>query len=171
MSVPSFSLLIDQQLAEAEVICATRGARMTSLRQRVLGLVLETGRPASAYDLLDRLRVHHKGAAPPTVYRALDFLLEQGLIHKVERLSAYIGCVHAHGVEHHAAQFLICRQCGRVDELEDAAISAALDEAASRLGFRAHGSTIEIEGICAACASGCSLNQGPDTPGASLATR
>lgn len=140
-----------RQLAEAEAICTHRGTRLTSLRRRVLGLVLETGRPATAYDLLDRLRIEHKGAAPPTVYRALDFLLEQGLIHKVERLSAYIGCVHAHGVAHHSAQFLICRQCGRVIELEDAAIRTALGEAAARLGFRAQGSTIEIEGICAAC--------------------
>ena len=141
-----------RQLAEAEAICTHRGTRLTSLRRRVLGLVLETGRPATAYDLLDRLRIEHKGAAPPTVYRALDFLLEQGLIHKVERLSAYIGCVHAHEVaHHHSAQFLICRQCGRVIELEDAAIRTALGEAAARLGFRAQGSTIEIEGICAAC--------------------
>ena len=154
MSAPSLNPRIDQQLARAEAICAHRGARMTSLRQRVLGLVLETGKPASAYDLLDRLRTHHKGAAPPTIYRALDFLLEHGLIHKVERLSAYIGCVHAHEAEHHAAQFLICRQCGRVVELEDAAIRVALDEAASRQGFRAYGSTIEIEGLCAACCSG-----------------
>ena len=154
MSTPSFDPGIDQQLAKAEAICVQRGARMTSLRQRVLGLVLETGRPATAYDLLDRLRPHHKGAAPPTIYRALDFLLEQGLIHKVERLSAYIGCVHVHEAEHHAAQFLICRQCGRVAELEDAAIRTALEEAASRQGFRAYGSTIEIEGLCAACCSG-----------------
>lgn len=142
---------LDRQLEEAEAVCAQRGTRMTALRRQVLALVLETGRPTSAYDLLDRLRAHHKGAAPPTVYRALDFLLEQGLIHKMERLSAYIGCVHAHETPHPSAQFLICRQCGRVVELEDAAIGAALDAAASRLGFRAHGSTIEIEGICAAC--------------------
>jgi Fur family zinc uptake transcriptional regulator len=151
MSASSFTPQIDQQLATAAAVCAHRGARMTGLRQQVLRLVLETGKPASAYDLLDRLRVHHKGAAPPTIYRALDFLLEHGLIHKVERLSAYIGCVHAQEAEHHAAQFLICRQCGRVAELEDAAIHAALDAAASRQGFRAYGSTIEIEGVCAAC--------------------
>ena len=143
--------MIEQQLVEADAICAHRGTRLTSLRRRVLGLVLETGRPATAYDLLDRLRTEHKGAAPPTVYRALDFLLEQGLIHKVERLSAYIGCVHTHQAEHHSAQFLICQQCGRVIELEDAAIRVAVGEAAARLGFRARGSTIEIEGLCAAC--------------------
>lgn len=151
MSMPPANTHLDRQLDEAEAVCARRGTRMTVLRRQVLALVLETGRPASAYDVLDRLRAHHKGAAPPTVYRALDFLLEQGLIHKMERLSAYIGCMHVHGTPHRSAQFLICRQCGRVVELEDAAIGTALDEAASRLGFRAHGSTIEIEGICVAC--------------------
>ena len=147
-----FNAGIEQQLDTAEATCIHRGMRLTSLRRQVLGLILETGGPASAYDLLDQLRLHHKGAAPPTIYRALDFLLEQRLIHKVERLSAYIGCVHVHNTEQHAAQFLICRQCGRVAELEDAPIRAAIDAAASRVGFHAHGSTIEIEGICAACA-------------------
>lgn len=151
MSTALFSPTTDRKLQVAEAICAARGTRMTSLRRQVLGLVLETGKPSSAYDLLDRLRANHKGAAPPTIYRALDFLLEQGLVHKVERLSAYIGCVHTHDGEHHAAQFLICRQCGRVVELEDTAIAAAVGAAASRFGFRTGGSTIEIEGLCAAC--------------------
>ena len=128
----------------------------------MLALVLDTERPATAYDLLDRLRRHHKGAAPPTIYRALDFLLEQGLIHKVERLSAYVGCIqhwHGHGISsdgdtvHHAAQFLICRQCGAVLELEDAAIGSAIGDAARRVGFRPLASTIEIEGLCSRCAA------------------
>ncbi|WP_428390276.1 transcriptional repressor [Lichenicoccus sp.] len=151
MSTALFSPSTDRKLQAAESICAARGTRMTNLRRQVLGLVLETATPSSAYDLLDRLRVSHKGAAPPTIYRALDFLLEQGLVHKVERLSAYIGCVHSQDAEHHAAQFLICRQCGRVVELEDSAIAAACAAAARRLGFRTQGSTIEIEGLCAAC--------------------
>lgn len=161
MSEYSHDPRIDRALDEAEAICAHRGTRLTSLRRRVLGLVLETDGPASAYDLLDRLRAGHKGAAPPTIYRALDFLLEQGLVHKVERLSAYIGCVHAHSHEgeHGAAQFLICRQCGRVAELEDRGIRDALEQAAARIGFRAHGSTVEIEGICAACAAADALTK------------
>lgn len=161
MNAPIFHSRTDQQLDLAEAICARRGTRMTSLRRQVLGLVLEPGGPVSAYDLLDRLRMHHKGAAPPTVYRALDFLLGQGLIHKLERLSAYIGCVQGHGSGHHAAQFLICRQCGRVLELEDSAIRDSLGAAAARLGFRAQGSTVEIEGICAACAA---ADPGPSLP-------
>ena len=114
-------------------------------------------RPAGAYELLDRLRVQHKGAAPPTVYRALDFLLEQGLIHKVERLSAFVGCVHGLGREHeaegyhHAVQFLICGQCGQVTELSDKEIGDALVRAAQASGFAVLGSTVEIDGICTNC--------------------
>ncbi len=155
MSDPAFSSHTTLLLSQAAMLCDRRGSQLTDLRRKVLGLVLESDKPAGAYDLLDRLRVHHKGAAPPTVYRALDFLLDQGLIHKVERLSAFIGCVH-HGDDvphdhHHAAQFLICKQCSRVIELEDARIDAALVEAARRAGFRLTTSTVEAEGLCAAC--------------------
>jgi len=148
---------VGRQLDEAEAICAARGSRMTKLRRRVLELILQTGRPASAYDLLDRLRPEHKGAAPPTVYRALDFLLEQGLIHKLERLSAYVGCMHmhqhAHEAEHHGAQFLICIHCGRVAEIENAQIDRAIGDAVAALGFSPRTSTVEVEGFCGECAA------------------
>ncbi len=162
MDGSGYSAEIEQQLAVAARICDRREIRLTTLRRQVLALVLDTARPATAYDLLDRLREHHKGAAPPTIYRALDFLLEQGLIHKVERLSAYIGCIqHGHGHDHpadsdavlHAAQFLICRHCGTVLELEDAEIGTAIGDAARRVGFRPMASTIEIEGLCSRCAA------------------
>ena len=74
-------------------VCQQRGANLTELRRHVLGLILDAASPTGAYELLDRLRQTRRGAAPPTVYRTLDFLLEQGLIHKVERLSAFVGCV------------------------------------------------------------------------------
>jgi Fur family zinc uptake transcriptional regulator len=102
-------------LAAADARCARAGAQLTELRRQVLGLVLESDQPLGAYALLDKLKALRPGAAPPTVYRALDFLLEQGLIHKVERLNAFVGCVeaghdHAHGHDHHHPhQFLICR--------------------------------------------------------------
>ena len=138
--------------------CASgSGARLTELRRQVLALVLEAGRPVGAYDLLELLRGQRRGAAPPTVYRALEFLMEHGLIHKVERLSAFVGCpLHAHPEGHveghaHAAQFLICGGCGVVRELEDAPVREALEQAAARLGFRIGGVTIEAEGRCSAC--------------------
>ena len=120
-------------LEQAEAICAGRGTRLTELRRHVLGLVLDSDRPAGAYDMLERLRPGRKGAAPPTIYRALEFLLDQGLIHKVERLSAYVGCVHGMEDGHaHNAQFLICTGCGRVEELDDHAIGRALLQAAGQ---------------------------------------
>jgi Fur family zinc uptake transcriptional regulator len=137
-------------LARAEAITKARGARLTALRREVLQLVLEAGAPIGAYDLLAALRLRHARAAPPTVYRALDFLLEQGLIHRIARLSAFIGCIgHEAG---HAAQFLICRRCGQVLEIDAAEVTLALAQAAQRFAFMVAGATIEAEGLCATCA-------------------
>ena len=139
------------QLARAAAICDRPGTALTELRRQVLGLILDADAPIGAYDLLDRLRRARPGAAPPTVYRALDFLLANGLIHRVERLSAFIGCV-GHDAEGHAAQFLICRACGRVTELDDHELAAALAASARRCGFAVSGATIEAEGTCHDCA-------------------
>jgi Fur family zinc uptake transcriptional regulator len=147
-----FSPRTETLLNRAGVICDGRGARLTDLRRQVLGLILDAPQPTGAYDLLDRLRATRDGAAPPTVYRALDFLLEQGLIHKLERLSAFVGCI-AHDDHAHAAQFLICRGCGRVAEIEDHELAHALEHAAKRLGFTVGKATIEAEGQCASCAA------------------
>jgi len=145
----AFSPRIEGMLDRAGSICAAHGARLTDLRREVLGLILDSEAPTGAYDLLERLRTVRGPAAPPTVYRALDFLQEQGLVHRVERLSAFVGCV-AHDQEH-AAQFLICRTCGKVTELEDPELAHALEDAAHRLGFSVGKATIEAEGQCAAC--------------------
>jgi Fur family zinc uptake transcriptional regulator len=153
-----FSRRTETLLDRAEAVCEHRGAKLTELRRHVLGLVLDAASPTGAYELLDRLRQSRRGAAPPTVYRALDFLLEQGLVHRVERLSAFVGCVagctadHAEGESHtHAAQFLICRQCGRVIEMQDQDVSAMLAQAAKAAGFSISGATIEAEGLCSTC--------------------
>src|SRR5690348_9129705 len=138
-----FSRRTEMLLSRAEVICEYRGATLTELRRQVLGMILDAAAPAGAYELLDRLRETRRGAAPPTVYRTLEFLLEQGLIHRVERLSAFVGCVagctadHDEGDSHtHAAQFLICKRCGRVIEMQDHDVSAVLARAAKQAGFR-----------------------------------
>jgi Fur family zinc uptake transcriptional regulator len=157
MAGGEFSAGTEALLARAEHMCLRRGTRLTSLRRQVLGLVIDSAKPTGAYDLLDRLRAHHRGAAPPTIYRALDFLLEQGLIHKVERLSAFVGCIH--GIEEddddeahlHAVQFLICQRCGGVTELTDGEIGQALVRAARVHGFALTGSTVEADGVCAQC--------------------
>ncbi len=138
------------QLEKAAKACAGRGAQLTKLRRLVLKLILQAEGPTTAYQLLDRLRATHQGAAaPPTIYRALDFLMEQRLIHKIERLSAFIACSDAG--HPHAVQFLICRKCGTVAEMEDRAAERALERAAQREGFDLENAVVEIEGTCAIC--------------------
>jgi Fur family zinc uptake transcriptional regulator len=140
-------------LARAAAMCEQRGARLTDLRRQVLGLILDADGPIGAYDLLERLRAQRGPSAPPTVYRALDFLQDQGLVHRLERLSAFVGCIEGH--KHtHAAQFLICRTCRRVTEMDDHDLGEALAAAGRRVGFSISGATVEAEGICALCAAG-----------------
>ncbi|WP_431269828.1 Fur family transcriptional regulator [Dankookia sp. P2] len=145
-------------LDRAAALCARRGAQLTALRREVLRLVLEAEAPVGAYALLDRLKASRAGAAPPTVYRALDFLVEQGLIHKVERLGAFIGCADAldHpddcgcGEAHdHPHQFLICNRCGATAEVSDPGVALALARAARAAGFEPRKATVEVEGVCA----------------------
>ena len=143
---------IPTQLDQAAARCAAHGAQLTELRRQVLELVLRAGQPVGAYALLDQLRANRAGAAPPTIYRALEFLLEHGLIHRIESLNAFIGCDHAGHA--HAHQFLICKTCGTTEELHDHAAEAALAAAAARSGFRPARMTVEMEGTCAGCAAG-----------------
>ncbi len=149
MNGPNQPAAIEAQLDAAAQACARHGARLTALRRCVLGLILQANGPATAYQLLDRLKETRKGAAPPTIYRALNFLMEQSLIHKVERLNAFIPCTEAG--HPHAVQFLICRQCGTVAEIEDRAVSQALEHAAERAGFHPGNAVVELDGTCAAC--------------------
>jgi len=139
-------------LDRAAASCARRGAQLTELRRQVLGLVLAAGQPIGAYAVLDQLRALRDGAAPPTVYRALEFLQEQGLVHKLERLNAYVGCGAA-GPHAHPHQFLICSGCGATAEICEPGVEAALGEAAARLGFTLRRATVEAEGVCARCAA------------------
>jgi Fur family zinc uptake transcriptional regulator len=140
---------VGEQLDRAAQACTRQGGQLTELRRCVLTLILEAEGPLTAYQLLDRLKQTRKGAVPPTIYRALDFLMEQRLIHKIERLNAFIPC--SEGGHQHPVQFLICRQCGTVAEIEDRAAAQALEEAAQREGFHARDAVIEIEGTCASC--------------------
>jgi Fur family transcriptional regulator, zinc uptake regulator len=137
------------QLDRATQVCARQGARLTELRRRVLSLILEAENPLTAYQLLDRLKGSRKGAFPPTIYRALGFLTEQRLIHKLERLNAFVPCREAD--HEHYAQFLICYQCGAVTEIEDRDAAKALEHAAEREGFHPRTTVVEIEGTCVAC--------------------
>ena len=138
------------RLAEAEHMCAETGARLTPLRKEVLELILNATGPVGAYDLLAKLKsASDRPAAPPTVYRTLDFLLEKGLIHRLTSINAYIPCCHPRA-EHHAA-FLICTQCHIVKEASAPGLIQQLDQLAASDFFNAHHSIIEISGICQQC--------------------
>ena len=136
-------------VGKAEQACQARGVRLTSLRRRVLELVWRSHEPVKAYDLLGRLRAERQGAAPPTVYRALDFLRAEGFVHKIESLNAYVGC----GEPGHpsSGQFLICRRCGEVAEMDDPEIAGLIADKARQLGFASQRQTIEVGGLCADC--------------------
>jgi Fur family zinc uptake transcriptional regulator len=129
--------------------CDKRGLRLTEIRMQVLELVAAAEKPVKAYDLLDRLKDDRSNAAPPTVYRALDFLLENGFIHKLESINAYVGCHHP-SVEHQVP-FLICDVCESATEICDERVARLLGEQARALGFRARAQTLEVHGKCKRC--------------------
>ena len=141
---------LDAALLTAEKTCLERGVRLTQLRRRVLELVWGSHEPVKAYDVLDKLRDENFSSAPPTVYRALDFLQSEGLVHKIESLNAYVGC--ASPEQQHISQFLICHVCGSVAELDDPEIRKLLALKAEKLGFVIDHEMIEIKGMCSACA-------------------
>ena len=141
---------VGEAMAEAEAVCESRGARLTKIRKKVLRLLLEHKEPAKAYDLLQRL--DGEGAAkPPTVYRALDFLLEMGLAHKIESLNAYVAC--GHWGHKHMAVFLICDNCQEISELHADRVQDMLVAELNEAGFQRTSSVIEVHGNCARCAA------------------
>ncbi len=144
------------RLNRASLACTSRGAKLTQSRRDVLALVLEAHEPLGAYALLDRLRAQTGSGQPPTIYRALDFLLAQGLIHRIERLNAFVPC-HEEADHPHPVQFLICKTCGRAHEVEDHAIAHAVANAALRAGFTVTATLVEVDGICAACTANLAL--------------
>jgi Fur family transcriptional regulator, zinc uptake regulator len=137
---------------EVEATCERRGLRLTPLRRRVLELIAADERPVKAYDLLDRLRQETGKSAPPTIYRALDFLLEHGFIHKLESINSYTGCHHPS--ERHSPPFFICKQCGHATEFCNSEVAELVLRHAHELGFAAQEQTLEVHGICARCRRG-----------------
>jgi len=140
---------IEDALAAADKLCTTKGLRFTPLRRRVLELVWSSHKPVGAYALLDQLRDEDLGSAPPTVYRALDFLIEHGMIHRIERMNAFVGC--SHPGENHRGFFLICGECGNAEELESASLADTIAASAGRRGFAARDMTLEVTGLCGQC--------------------
>jgi Fur family zinc uptake transcriptional regulator len=139
-----------EAIAHAEMICAARKERLTPIRRRVLEALLASHQPLGAYELIDRLAIRGTRPAPITVYRALDFLREQELVHRIESRNAFLACVHNHA-SGDPVVFLICEKCGSVGEAAAAAVSETIKNASRAAGFSPKTPVIEISGICANC--------------------
>ena len=140
---------VGDQLRIAESLCAQRGRRLTPIRRKVLELLLRHGRSLKAYELLDAMRAVHPGAAPPTVYRALDFLMDEGLIHRLDAVNAWTACHDAAGAPHDL--LVVCTGCGAVAEVSDPAMSRQLAERVARTGFALATHETEIRALCPQC--------------------
>lgn len=140
---------VEQALSGADRLCADSGTRLTELRRRVLREVWRGHDAVKAYDILERLGDAERSAKPPTVYRALQFLQEQGLVHRLESLNAFVGCARPR--RSHQGQFLICGHCGLVREIHAPAIDAAVRRSAQRAGFSVQRQMVEVLGTCEQC--------------------
>ncbi|MEM5313714.1 Fur family transcriptional regulator [Paraburkholderia sp. JHI869] len=140
---------LESALAMAEAYCRERGEKLTPIRRKVLELLLASGRATKAYSLLDEMRQIHPGSAPPTVYRALDFLLSAGLIHRIESINAFAVCHDLTQCQH--GILVVCQQCGNVTELHEPKLRQALVAQIEAAGYRLAGDGIELKGLCAQC--------------------
>jgi Fur family zinc uptake transcriptional regulator len=152
------SLDARRALARAEALCQERGVRLTELRRRVLEILWNSSVPLGAYAILDVLRDDGRPGAPPTVYRALDFLLEQGLIHRLASLNGFTGCRQPNS--RHGGQFLICRDCGQVNELSNPTIEQLLGAEAAARDFEVLTQNVEVLGRCPDCRRGAANHAG-----------
>lgn len=137
-------------LGRVETLCGERGVQLTALRRQVLGLLADSPAPLTAYALIDGLaRLQGRPVAPPTVYRTLDFLIENGFVIKVESRNAFAIC-DSPGHHHHGI-LLICTRCGATDEVDDHDVDATLSRRAAASGFRIDKQMVELEGVCGRC--------------------
>lgn len=146
---PSTPPSIAAQLDTAEKLCRERGKRLTPIRRKVLEILLEQRRSVKAYELLDQIRSVQPGAAPPTVYRALDFLIEEGLIHRLDAVNAWTACLDAGGEPHDL--LVICTRCGAVAEFSDPDLSRQLASKVASAGFVLANQETELRALCNAC--------------------
>lgn len=134
---------------KAQEYCDQKGARFTPLRAKVYSILLAEDSSIGAYDLLDKLKLIEESAKPPTVYRALDFFVDLGLVHKVESTNSFKACHHF--AYSHPVQFLICDACGDVQEISSKGLKKSLETQAQENGFQIIGQTIEARGFCKNC--------------------
>lgn len=137
-------------LAHAEALCESRAQRLTPIRRQVLEALLSSHSPLGAYEIIERAAVAGARPAPITIYRALDFLRENGLVHRIESRNAFVACLHNHA-SGDIVVFLICERCGAVGEAPSKAVAETLAAAAKGAGFSPKAPVIEISGVCAHC--------------------
>lgn len=142
---------VNSALAQAEKVCADANARFTDMRRKVFTLIWQSHKAVTAYELLDALTAEGMRVQPPTVYRALEFLSDLGLVHRIESLNAYFGCDQPEC--DHLGQYFICTQCGRVAEAVNEDMSNAVHKAADSVGFAIQATSVEIKGQCHDCAT------------------
>lgn len=144
------STCIKQALNKAEEVCNARKCKLTPIRKKVLELIWKSHKPIKAYDLLAQLSSAEFVEKPPTVYRALDFLIENNLIHRIESQNAFIGCSSDHDTLD--SKFFICDNCNEVEELSEPKVHKTLKEISKKQGFIPSLVNVEIHGTCAQCA-------------------
>lgn len=142
------ALCVDGALGAADDLCRRRGVKLTPVRRRVLELVWSGHTAVKAYDIIEAFS-EGRATKPPTVYRALEFLMKQGLVHRLESLNAFVGCDHP--AAGHDSHFLICEDCSSVTELDAARFRRMLKSEAENAGFEVAHQTIEVRGLCASC--------------------
>ncbi|MFT4171568.1 MAG: Fur family transcriptional regulator [Rhodocyclaceae bacterium] len=142
---------VSTRLAEAAAQCEARGVLLTDLRREVLALLLQRGGPVKAYDLQDDMRARHGKVAPTTVYRALDFLIEHELAHRIDALNAFIACHGSRGHDTHHALMVVCERCERATEVHDDEAYSWVAKRLTKAGLGFAQTRIEIKGVCQAC--------------------
>lgn len=147
---------VNERLLEAKAHCEAQGVRFTPLREEVYALILASDKPVGAYDLISALQLSRqesgatsKNIAPPTIYRSLDFLLNEGLIHQLSSLNAYVPCCHPRSK--HAAAFLICQSCQKVEECSNLPVDGIISFAKDDARFAVEHTVIELKGVCRDC--------------------
>ena len=144
------SLCIKDALADADKVCGSKGVRLTPQRRAILEIVWSSHKPIGAYEILELLAKKTKSRpAPMTVYRALDFLIEQCLVHRIASLNAYMGC--SHPGKHHGSCFLICDNCGQAAQIVDDKFENIISQEADRVGFTINLNLVEVSGVCSQC--------------------
>ena len=139
-----------RRLQQAEARCNEQGIRLTSIRKQVLALLLRHEGGVKAYQLLEEMKAVHEQSTPPTVYRALEFLQEAGLVHRLDSLNAYVAC-HIEQPQHQHGLLLVCPLCHAVSEIDDPDVCHLLADRIRVAGYQLQGSCLEIKALCGAC--------------------